>query len=184
MTQILIAVIFQFAGFEQSAVRSGCHVVFTDINSENFLLFEILQTWQFEITLDSDMQLPASLGAFSSFFVDQITLAPLAVRQNVLLKSSGAEAHRDALPACKDGSCSAIFRKCQSTRVQMDANVFKDDFWQLQILVLYVFGTVGQQGLVCSRNGSHSVADELRTQFRYSFAYAVVAGVVQVETLP
>ena len=66
----------------------------------------------------------------------------------------------------------------------MDANVFKDDFWQLQILVLYVFRTVGQQGLVSGRHGSHGVADELRTQFRYSFAYAVVAGVVQVETLP
>ena len=66
----------------------------------------------------------------------------------------------------------------------MDANVFKDDFWQLQILVLYVFRTVGQQGLVGGRNGSHSVADELRPQFRHSFAYAVVAGVVQVETLP
>ena len=130
------------------------------------------------------MQLPASLAAFSSFFVDQITLAPLAVRQNVLLKSSGAEAHRDALPACKDGSCSAIFRKCQSTHVQMDANVFKDDFWQLQLLVLYEFWAVGQQGLVSGRHGSHGVADELHTQFRYSFAYAVVAGVVQVETLP
>ena len=66
----------------------------------------------------------------------------------------------------------------------MDANVFKDDFWQLQIFVLYVFRTVGQQGLVCSRNGSHGIADELSPQFRYSFAYAVVAGVVQVETLP
>ena len=66
----------------------------------------------------------------------------------------------------------------------MDANVFKDDFWQLQLLVLYEFWAVGQQGLVSGRHGSHSVADELRTQFRYSFAYAVVAGVVQVETLP
>ena len=130
------------------------------------------------------MQLPASLAAFSSFFVDQTTLAPLAVRQNVLLKGSGAEAHRDALLTCKDGSCGAIFRKCQSTHVQMDANVFKDDFWQLQLLVLYEFWAVGQQGLVSGRHGSHGVADELRTQFRYSFAYAVVAGVVQVETLP
>lgn len=66
----------------------------------------------------------------------------------------------------------------------MDANVFKDDFWQLQILVLYVFRTVGQQGLVGGRHGSHGVAYELSAQFRYSFAYAVVAGVVQVETLP
>lgn len=66
----------------------------------------------------------------------------------------------------------------------MDADVFKDNFWQLQILVLCVFRTVGQQGLVSGRHGSHGVADELRTQFRYSFAYAVVAGVVQVETLP
>ena len=66
----------------------------------------------------------------------------------------------------------------------MDANVFKDNFWQLQIFVLYVFRTVGQQGLVSGRHGSHGVADELSAQFRYSFAYAVVAGVVQVETLP
>ena len=66
----------------------------------------------------------------------------------------------------------------------MDADVFKNDFRQLQLLVLCVFRIVGQQGLVSGRHGSHSVADELRTQFRYSFAYAVVAGVVQVVTLP
>lgn len=130
------------------------------------------------------MQLPTSLGAFSSFFVDQITLAPLAVRQNILLKSSGAEAHRDALLTCKDCRCGSIFRKRQSTRVQMDADVFKNDFRQLQLLVLCVFRIVGQQGLVCSRNGSHGIADELSPQFRYSFAYAIVAGMVQVETLP
>lgn len=139
MTQILIAVIFQFAGFEQSAVRSGCHVVLTDVNSENFLLFEILQTWQLEIALNSDMQLPTSLGAFSSFFVDQITLTPLAVRQDVLLKSSGAEAHRDALLTCKDCRCGSIFRKRQSTRVQMDADVFKTIFGSSSFLSFAYF---------------------------------------------
>ena len=130
------------------------------------------------------MQLPASLGAFPSFFVDQITLAPLAVRQNALLKSSGAEAHRDTLLTCKDCRCGSIFRKRQSTRVQMDADIFKNDFRQLQILVLCVFRIVGQQGLVGGRHGSHGVAYELSAQFRYSFTHAIVAGVVQVETLP
>ena len=66
----------------------------------------------------------------------------------------------------------------------MDADVFKNDFRHLQLLVLCVFRIVGQQGLVSGRNGSHGVADELRTQFRYSFAHAIVAGVVQVVTLP
>ena len=65
----------------------------------------------------------------------------------------------------------------------MDADVFKNDFRQLQLLVLCVFRIVGQQGLVCSRNGSHGIADELSAQLRYSFAHAIVAGVVQVETL-
>lgn len=72
--------------------------------------------------------------------------------------------NRNPLLACKDGSCGAIFRKCQSTHVQMDANVFKDNFWQLQIFVLYVFRTVGQQGLVSGRNGC--ICQTLHQPFR------------------